>query len=88
LNDPYFFDAAKALAKRLVSEGGSTLEDRITYGFRITVARPPSPTELAKVGEFYKKQLAEYQAKPDPETAAFTMVANVLLNMDEAVTKE
>jgi hypothetical protein len=88
LNDPYFFDAAKALAKRLIAEGGATLEDRINYGFRITVSRPPSPTELSKVSEFYQKQLAESQAKPDSELAALTMVANVLLNMDGAVTKE
>ena len=102
LNDPYFFDAARALAKRLVSEGGATLEDRIKYGFRITVSRPPTESELTKISEFYRKQLSVYQAdhqaalktieaksEPDaPEMAALTMLANVLLNMDEAVTKE
>ena len=44
------------------------------------------------MSEFYKSRLAEYHAKPNsedaPEFAALTMVANVLLNMDEAVTKE
>ena len=59
---------------------------------------------MSKVSEFYQKELAAYQsdesaayktldAKPGdlanaPEMAALTMVANVLLNMDEAVTKE
>jgi len=104
LNDPYFFDAARALAKRLAVEAGSTMEDRINYGYRLTVARPPTASELAKVSKFYEKELASYeadheaayktiQAKPDtvknaPEMAALTMLANVLLNMDEAVTKE
>ncbi len=102
LNDPYFFESARALAKRLVAEGGPTLADQISYGFRITVSRPPTASELAKVTGFYQKQLTEYQAnrsaalktislKNDdnaPEMAALTMVANVLLNMDEAVTKE
>jgi hypothetical protein len=101
LNDPYFFDAARALARRLVTEGGATLEDRITYGYKITVSREPSESELHRVREFYTKQLTSYQADPPaaektiqakaenaPEMAAMTMVANVLLNMDEAVTKE
>jgi hypothetical protein len=104
LNDPYFFAAARALAKRLQSEGGETLADRIAFGFRLTVARPPSPGELSKVSEFYARQLKAYEddnasanqaigAKPGtvpdaPQLAALTMVANVLLNMDEALTKE
>jgi hypothetical protein len=88
LNDPYFFNAARALAKRLASEGGATLEDRINYGYRVTVSRKPTPTELAKVCEFYKEQLAAHQRDPERELAALTMVANVLLNTDEALTKE
>ena len=104
LNDPYFFAAARALAKRLVTEGGATLAERINYGYRLTVGRPAAASEMSKVSEFYQKELAAYQsdesaayktlaAKPGdlanaPEMAALTMVANVLLNMDEAVTKE
>ncbi len=101
LNDPYFFAAARALAKRLAAEGGQTIDYQIKYGYEVTVARPPSESEVTKVKEFYLKQLAAYEAdraaaykaidgKPEnaPEMAALTMVANVLLNMDEAVTKE
>jgi mono/diheme cytochrome c family protein len=101
LNDPYFFAAARALAKRMAAEGGTTLADRIGYGYEVTVARKPSASELAKVTEFYQKQVTLYEkdrdaayktieAKPEnaAEMAALTMVANVLLNMDEAVTKD
>ncbi len=104
LNDPYFFAAARALAKRLQSEGGQTIADQINFGYRLTVARPPSPSELNKVSEFYARQLKAYQddsaaayqtigaqagSLPDaPQLAALTMVSNVLLNMDEALTKE
>jgi hypothetical protein len=90
LNDPYFFAAARAMAKRMASEGGAALADRIRYGFLLTASRPPSPTELEKTTKFYDAQLARYrQASGEaPEMAALTMVANVLMNTDEAITKE
>jgi len=104
LNDPFFFEAARALARRLVAEGGSTLPQRISYGYQITASRPPTESEMSKVAEFYQKQLKVYEAdrtsayqtigakagsvQNAPEMAALTMLANVLLNMDEAITKE
>jgi hypothetical protein len=81
LNDPYFFAAAQAMAKRMETEGGQSPADRIRYGFLLTVSRQPSPTELEKVLSFYNQQKA-------PELTALTMVANVLMNTDEAITKE
>lgn len=81
LNDPYFFAAARAMAKRMIEEGGKSPEDRIRYGFLLTVSRPPSRMELEKVLKFYKQQDA-------PELAGLTIVANVLMNTDEAITKE
>jgi uncharacterized protein DUF1553 len=104
LNDPYFFAAARALAKRLKSEGGESVADQISFGYRLTVARAPSQSELTKVRDFYDRQFKAYQddkaaayrtigVKPEtlqdaPQLAALTMVANVLLNMDESLTKE
>jgi hypothetical protein len=85
LNDPYFFAAAQAMAKRMMEEGGATPTERIRYGFLLTVSRKPSQTELEKVLNFY-----DAQASPagGGELAAMTMVANVLMNTDEAITKE
>jgi len=76
LNDPFFFDAARAMAKRMIAEGGSTVDERIRYGFLLSVGRPPSQTELENVSDFYQHQ------------HDWTLVANVLLNADEAITKE
>jgi Protein of unknown function (DUF1553) len=104
LNDPFFFEAARALAKRMIDQGGSRVADRVTYGFRLTVSRRPSQQELNKLVDFYRQQSSEYSkdmdsaykivgTKPKPvadgaELAAWTMVANVLLNTDEAISKE
>ncbi len=85
LNDPYFFAAARGMAKRMMEEGGATPADRIRYGFLLTVSRKPSQTELEKVLKFYDAQ-ASHSASD--ELAAMTMVANVLMNTDEAITKE
>ena len=89
LNDPYFFDAARAMAKRMIAEGGTSETDRITYGFRLAISRRPTQKELDDVLAFYRQQLTEYRARgASAEASAWTMVANVLLNMDETISKE
>ena len=104
LNDPLFVDAARALALRMMKEGGQDASARATYGFRLVVARGPSPPELARIVAFYNQELDHYRSdtkaacelievKDNPlpdvsERAAWTMVANVLLNLDETITKE
>ena len=39
LNDPAFVQPASALASRIVSESKGTVEDRVSYGFRLVLAR-------------------------------------------------
>ncbi len=104
LNDPFFFDAARELAKRVWTEGGGDDLKRAVYGFRLCTSREPAPGESQRIVEFYLQQLRHYRENPvearqtiqardasvpnAPELAAWTMVSNVLLNMDETVTKE
>ncbi|MCW3098872.1 MAG: hypothetical protein JWL77_4490 [Chthonomonadaceae bacterium] len=103
LNDPAFFDAARGLARRMKAEGGSAISDRLIFGFRACVARRPKPDEVRRLSALYTKELTRYQAnakaalsiaggkmaQPDTaEIAALTIVANVLLNLDETLTKE
>lgn len=104
LNDPSFFIAARALAKRMMEEGGNSVADRVAYGFRLTVSRRPSQQELDRIVDFYRRQSSAYSNDADSayktigakqgtvadgaELAAWTMVANVLLNTDEAISKE
>jgi hypothetical protein len=104
LNDPAFFEAAQALARRMVAEGGADERARATYGFRLCVSRAPTPEELDRLLVFHSQQLQRYRADsvaarkvanpPESargdfsELAAWTMVANALLNLDETITKE
>ena len=107
MNDVTYVEAARALAQRMLTEGGATTEQRIGYAFRLATARPPQPGELKIMLNAYQTRLAEYQKdkaaaqklvevgkskrneKLDlSELAAGTAVCNLILNLDEIVTKE
>src|SRR6185295_19574138 len=49
LNDPCYVEAAQALARRMVKEGGATVEDRSKYGFRLSLIRPPRDEEVRRL---------------------------------------
>jgi hypothetical protein len=107
LNDVTFVEAARALAARMIRDGGSSPEERIAYGVRLTLARSPRGDETALLQRGFKRRLAEFKRDPRAaeklvkqgespvnknldvvELAAYTTVANVLLNLDEFVTRE
>jgi hypothetical protein len=101
LNDPVFFEAARALAARTLKEAPAPAEERAAHAFRLCTARRPEPSELAPLLSFEEAQLARFRADREAaqavagvqsgdaaELAAWTMVANVLLNLDETLTKE
>ena len=97
LNDPAFFEAAQAMARRVVKDGGSSASSRATYAFRLVTSRAPQPNELdtllsglERSRRNYENNLKDAEAlagKPDPELAAWIMLSNALLNVDEAITK-
>lgn len=106
MNDVQHVEAARALAARMMAEGGVTPADRIAWGFRTVLSRRPEADELAALVNECKTLLARYAADPgaanrlvtvgeskpraglpEPELAAYTVVANTLLNLDETVTR-
>ena len=106
LNDPVYVEAAQALARRIMKEGGAGTEERARFGLRLALARPASAEQVQRVvalfeeeREHYKKDakaattLATEPLGPLPagmdaaEAAAWTVVANVLLNLDGVMTK-
>jgi hypothetical protein len=106
LNDPVYVEAAQALARRILREGGTTVEDRARFGLRLCLARPPQPEQVQQVAALYQSEHAHYRQclkealvlateplGPLPpglaaeELAAWTVIANVLLNLDGVLTK-
>src|SRR5437868_1320929 len=64
LNDPVYIEAAQALARSIAQNGGS-LEEKVRYGFRRCLARPPRETELQQLVNLHQSVRAEYGNKPE-----------------------
>ena len=60
LNDPVYIEAAQALARRIVAEGGTTTADRMTYAFRRVLSRAPHANELERLTELYERSLVRF----------------------------
>jgi hypothetical protein len=106
LNDPVYVEAAQALGRKMLKEGGATVAEKAAYGFRLCLIRPPSQKELDRLVSLYEnarqkyagdlknaEQLATNPLGPLPpgvdaaDAAAWTLVGNVLLNLDETFMK-
>jgi mono/diheme cytochrome c family protein len=98
LNDPAFFEAAQALAHRIRMEASSDISSRLIYGFSLVTSRKPNEREIGLLRKNYDEQLAYFAKKPDEakdvsgepggESAAWVMVSNALLNLNETITRE
>ncbi len=98
LNDPEYVGAARALAALAVRKGGTTVEDRIGFIFRRAATRQPDAAERKILHARYDRALKKYQQDVDAmqalvhdstaEHAAWTIVASIVLNLDEVITRE
>lgn len=104
LNDPVFVETAQALAARLLRETpGRSLPERVEQLFRLCLARRPTPSEQDGLAAYYSTQTQIFEkdrssaqqlfpvdlpSYSKTETAAWTAVASVLLNLDEFITRE
>ena len=103
LNGPIFFEAAQALAPRVLREGGRTIHKRLDHAFHLCLSRAPQPAERYRLAEYLEAQTAIFNDDPEAakamtgetaedrslaQRAAWVGVASVLLNLDEFITKQ
>lgn len=76
-------------AERLVAEGGDTLDERITYAWRLTFCRTPSSRERVAMAAFFADELESAlrgeASSSQAELAALTSLCRVILNLNEFV---
>lgn len=100
LNDPVFVEAAQSLAVEAVSQPEAA---RLEWAYRRALGRAPSERESARMGAYYREQqrlladdakavsaLAPYvpPGATQLETATWTGLASVILNLEEFITRE
>jgi hypothetical protein len=81
-NDPVFVEIAGGLGDRITKEGPADDIGRMTYAFQVCYCRGPSKLEQDRLLAYLHQQR---QANSE---RAWMMVARVLLNLDEFVTRE
>jgi len=73
LNSEFASGRARALAARVLLEGGAQTGDRIRRAYQLTLAREPKPVEMDRARDFLKTQAELIRAQnenvrfPDPE---------------------
>jgi hypothetical protein len=64
LNEVTFVEAARALAERMMREGGTTAEEQIAFAFRLAVARRPTKDEVAVLASGLKRRVERFRKDP------------------------
>lgn len=103
LNDPVFVEAAQALAMQTLMQAPPGFVGRLQWAFRNALGREATAAEQVTLHQYYEQQrlllsddaeaIAQLAPSAAPgatalETATWTGVASVLLNLDEFITRE
>ena len=107
LNDVAYVEAARAMAERVLKEGGADDAARTAYAFRLATTRPPSKAEATVLQQRVQQLRKTYTANPEAtqallkvgehardeklpatEHAVYTVLCNLVLNLDEVITRE
>lgn len=101
MNDETYVEAARALAKRIVNEGGDDAQSRLSLAFELATGEQPDERERQLLLNGYERSLNEFQSfsdnaalyaglpkdpsHPPIELAAYTRMAQVILNLDQTL---
>ena len=64
LNDPQFVEASRVMAERMQREGGESVDDQISYGFRLAAGRFPAETELKLLTDLFEDEQSRFISRP------------------------
>ena len=68
MNDVTYVEASRMLAERMLTEGGSSVDERIAFAFRLAAARRPNDQEAKILRDAFHHHLDIYST--DSEAAA------------------
>ena len=80
MNDPTYVEAARFLAQRMIKEGGTSIESRLTHGFHLLLGRKPSPHELEVLAAAVERSIKDFTKDAE--------AAKQLLTFGEAKTDD
>jgi hypothetical protein len=100
MNDPVYLESAEKIAEKMDAFPG-TVEEKLARGYYLLTYKPITPEKLDALRGIYEDAIADFQTKEDAvdkflsytskkekSLAALAVSANVLLNLDEVITKE
>ncbi|MBD3672879.1 MAG: DUF1549 domain-containing protein [Planctomycetaceae bacterium] len=103
LNNDTFTEASQAMAKRVLSEGGESDAEKLTYALRMCIARVPSAGELQQFEQLLQAAREYYQSHPEDakalterhaaegvsavENAAWVNTVRIIMNLDEFIVR-
>ncbi len=82
LNDPVYVEAAQALARQSIEQGGDMVETRITRAMQTALLRYPKDNEVKRLVELYEQSRVEFSNQPE---AAETFATNPIGPLPEGV---
>lgn len=96
MNDPAYIELAQGFADRIAGQGeGAELTDKMRWAYRTATGKRPHAMSVAELEDLYHDARARFEADPeackaladDAETFALVIVANAVMNLDDALTR-
>ena len=83
LNDPAYIEMANHLGQRMKNFKGD-FSQKINHGFELLLVRQAQKEEIELIKKLYDKTL---KSKAGKEHEVWTVLGNILLNLDETINK-